>query len=310
MPVYQGGDYLDFALKSIADQGDPDVEIVLVDDGSTDDTLAIANRWRGVIDINIHQENHGGNWVRNTNLGLKYARAPWISLLHQDDIWSVNRLSVLRTFAAQTNDIDFFLHPAYFIDQNGNIVGRWRCPLPSHCLLDTNTVLPKLAKQNFIPIVSPLVRRKCIVDIGEMDENLWYFADWEYWVRLAGICNIYYIPRYLAAFRIHSRSQTSQRTKNFSDVENQFNAVIDRVLTTHSLSEKNKTHIRKISYFSKSFYLFLLAGMHGRLYRIGLVICEAIKIGPVELIQYFRHARVFERLLPRLRFFFKSKFNF
>ena len=92
MPTYNGEVHLTYALNSIIAQKDPNMECIVVDDGSTDATFSILNTYQDKLSITILQHKRQGNWVASTNYALSFARGKYVCFLHQDDFWFKNRL--------------------------------------------------------------------------------------------------------------------------------------------------------------------------------------------------------------------------
>ena len=127
VPTYNGAAYLGQALNSIAAQDTADLEIIAIDDGSTDATLTILSDYSQSLPLRVI-ERRVGNWVANTNLGLEHARGEWVCFLHQDDLWKPGRLAAVRRALAESNPT-LLLAAAEFITAAGRPVGIWRCPL-------------------------------------------------------------------------------------------------------------------------------------------------------------------------------------
>jgi len=301
IPTYQGERFLHHALDSIARQGSDDIEVIVVDDGSTDNTRQIIEQWADRLPIQSVWKNHSGNWVANTNAGLSLAKGEWICLLHQDDAWHPSRIHRLREAAGQHPEAKMFLHPARFIDEENRPVGYWQCPLPPNEALAPEFVLPRLLVQNFIPIVSPLFHRSIMEQVGAMDEALWYFADWDYWLKLSAVGRVVYINEPLADFRIHPASQTARRTADVADVGRQFDTVTGRVIGHPQFPSERLPQARRMIRFSRAVYLYMLASLHGGVRSLGALLLEVLRAGPVTWIRYIRFSRLFDRLLPRLR---------
>ena len=96
IPTCNGERYLATALESVvADEGQG-VELVIVDDGSTDRTLEIVDTYHTRAAIRIVQRERVANWVVSTNVGLRAATGRHACFQHQDDLWLPGRLSAIR----------------------------------------------------------------------------------------------------------------------------------------------------------------------------------------------------------------------
>ena len=227
VPTFNGADYLRQALASVAAENDPDIELLVVDDGSTDGTDAIVDEFAGRLALR-RWERRIGNWVANTNFALGQASGDWVSFLHQDDFWLPGRLDALREQLAATPDADLVLHDCRFVDPDGRDLGPWRCPLPARRSIAPELALQHLLVQNFVGIAGSSFRRKAAQAASGMNESLWYTADWDLWLTLAGAGSTAYIPRPLASFRVHPRSQTATRSRSGNEFREQLLATLNR----------------------------------------------------------------------------------
>src|SRR5437867_2556724 len=91
IPVYNGERYLADAIQSVLDQTYENFEVIVVDDGSTDESAAVAKRFGEAIRY-VHQANGGVSKARNT--GIAEARGVYLAFLDQDDLWLPDKLSV------------------------------------------------------------------------------------------------------------------------------------------------------------------------------------------------------------------------
>ena len=301
VPTYQGGHHLDSALSSVAMQNDGGIEVIIIDDGSTDGIRQVVSAWEDVLTMRIIWNEHDGNWVGSTNIGLAEAKGEWVCFLHQDDMWNQGRVAHLREMMRRHPDVNMFLHSAFFVNDKGWKVGLWKSPLPHSRPLSPSYVLPRLLVQNFIAINAPVFRRKLVEQVGPLDESLWYFADWDYWLKLAGLGLVVYNAEPLCSFRLHATSQTASRTANVEDIERQFNQVMERALASPALPEPLRVAALRASGFSRTFYLFMLSLMHKKPLHIRVVLREAMRIGPMGVVRYIRYSRLIDRVLPRLR---------
>jgi hypothetical protein len=135
-----------------------------------------------------------------------------------------------------------------------------------------------------------------------MDETLWYFADWDYWLRLASKARMLYLPQPLGFFRIHAHSQTAQRTRDMEEVGRQFDVVQERTLANAAFPFDRKDSARRMGEFARAFYLWMLAGWHGEgVVTFSQVFRSGIHIGPAGWFRYLRDSRLLDRVLPRVR---------
>jgi glycosyltransferase involved in cell wall biosynthesis len=251
IPTYNGGKYLAKALNSIAIQDDFDIECLAIDDGSTDKTITILNSFQDRIPLKIIQREPQRNWVANTNYLLNLAQADYVCFLHQDDMWLASRLAVIREIITQFPQASLILNPSFFVNLREQKLGLWRCPLPSlPILINPDVMIGKLLVQNFISIPAPVFKREIALQVGGLDETLWYTADWYFWLKLAQDGQIIYYPKPLSVFRIHSHSQTVTRSSYIQDFRQQLESVIDEHLEAWNTSSQTKSKIRKIANFS------------------------------------------------------------
>ncbi len=103
IPCYNGAAFLGAALTSVFAQDHRPLEVIVVDDGSTDDTPAVAARWPDA--IYLRQENGGTSSARNT--GIAHARGEVIALLDVDDLWLPGKLRAQLALLEQRPDVDY-----------------------------------------------------------------------------------------------------------------------------------------------------------------------------------------------------------
>lgn len=227
VPTFNGAAFVSHSLASVAEQADAGVEVIAIDDGSTDGTRGILGDFEGRMNLRIHERPPGGNWVARVNEALGEARGEYACILPQDDLWLPGRLAALRDATARWPEATFLFSSARFIDAGGRDVGPWRAPLVGGSQLAGPAVLERLLVQNFVALPAAAFRREAVAAHG-LDETLWYAADWDLWLRLATSGPTAYLPQPTAAFRLHAGSQTTQRSHRSAERERQLRAVLDR----------------------------------------------------------------------------------
>ncbi len=303
LPTYNGASYLAQALDSIVLQQDPEVEVVAVDDGSTDETAAILATYAGRLPLQIVRRDHAGNWVESTNLGLSLARGAYACVLHQDDYWLPERLSVLKPLLYQCPEAVLALHPSWYVDGQDRRLGLWRCPLPAgDGLLPSRLVVPRLLVQNFIAMPAPIFRRQAALDGGGMRPHLWYTADWDLWLTLAAVGPIFYCPRPLACFRVHGQSQTIRSSVSSQRFRDQLDEVLDRhVRRWEEAHGELPGTVRRAAQFSVEMNTTLAAHFHGQRGLLPRLLARGLLLGPAATLRYLRDSRLAERASSRLR---------
>ncbi|GAB4240993.1 MAG: glycosyltransferase [Stanieria sp.] len=302
IPTYNGADYLPAALDSIVMQQESGIECIVVDDGSTDTTLSILDSYQDKLPLQIVKRNRIGNWVTNTNYGLSLAQGEYVCFLHQDDIWLKDRLKNIKEAIAFYPQANLYLHSSLFIDIQGKPLGIWRCPLPSYPeVIKAELMLERLLVQNFIAIPGPVFRREVALDVGGLNEELWYTADWDFWLKLAASGDTIYHSQPLAAFRVHPNSQTIRRSSSLSEFQQQMRSVFEQHLAKWETSINNKLKIRKVALFSTEVNTALAAMVHGEKTNLWKLGREFVSLTPRGWYRYWRDSRIVERVSARLK---------
>jgi GT2 family glycosyltransferase len=302
MPTYNGAAYLAAALESIAAQKDNDIEILALDDGSTDETLRVLRNYAGQLPVQIVERGRVGSWVANTNYGLSLARGEFVSFLHQDDCWLPGRLAALKAQVALHPSVVLYLHASVFIDARARRLGVWRCPLPhTYRPLPPDRVRERLLVQNFIAIPAPLFRREEALRVGGLDEGLWYTADWDLWLKLAVLGETLYDPQPRACFRVHALSQTMRQSADEAEFRRQHQAVLERHLPAcRSGCGRLQPSLPPVSEFSAEVNSALAGSLHRRRPDWLALLGHGLGLGLVGWHRFLRDSRIIERVLARL----------
>ena len=294
MPTFNGQRYLRPALESVAAEGTSDLELIAVDDGSTDDTVEILQSFAGKLPLRIEVRPHTGSWVRGTNIGLQLSSGDYVSFLHQDDFWLPGRMTILRHLAATYPDAEVLLHPSIFVDRANRRCGTWRCPFGSReVCLDWPDVLRHLVVQNFVSIPAPAVRRSAALSAMPLDEQLWFTADWKFWLSIGG--SWAYSPDAHTAFRIHGASQTARSSHDSAAFREQLTAASAAFLGAVPES------IQRAALLNIELNVFLAARFHAEPTEPARLWRSALSAGPAGICRAIHSSRLWERTLSRIR---------
>lgn len=200
IPAYNQAQYLAEAIESALAQSFADREIIVVDDGSTDHTAAVAQRFGNAVRY-VYQENQGLASARNT--GIRHARGELVALLDSDDAWLPDFLTRTVALAKAKPQQSVFYSGVRYIDTNGQ-------PLPQRGevpVLAPDAFRRKLLRSNFLVPSAILMRRRAVLEAGLFDINYRRLQDWELWVRMVRFGYTFTgLADGLVCYRIHEES--------------------------------------------------------------------------------------------------------
>ena len=202
IPTYNLAQFLAGAVESVRAQGWPDVEIIVVDDGSTDDTERLLERLSRDADVRcFRQENAGASSARNR--GIQEARKSWIAFLDADDFWMAGKL------AAQFEALERKPSAAFsYTDERLRFEDGTESDRASRAT-DDAPLLPQMLAGNIFATPTALVRRECFDAVGLFDTRLRTGEDWDMWMRLAAHFESVRVARPLTTVRVASRVKFS-----------------------------------------------------------------------------------------------------
>ena len=191
------GRYLGECLDSVLEQSYPSMEIIVVDDGSTDNSLEILQSYKDRT-LLIQQENRGVSAARN--VGLAKSKGEWIAFLDSDDAWRPEKLQKQSNYFTQPT-VGMVFCGIEFTDDSGRCLGSAR---PSN----TGNFLSQLVTFTSPPIggSAAVIRSECLRNLGGFDEQLSTAADLDMWIRIAARYEICAVSAPLVKYRCHSTS--------------------------------------------------------------------------------------------------------
>lgn len=202
LPTFNQANYLRFALDSIFRQTFRDFELIVVNDGSTDDTRDVLNSYLRHHDfIVIDQENR--KLPRALNTGFRRATGEYLTWTSSDNILLPDMLEVLVEALDSNPDIGMVYADWEIIDEQGRIVEQVET-------LDYDPDL--LMRLNFVNACF-LYRRACQERVGLYDHDYMYVEDWEYWHRISQHFEMLRVPKVLYQYRTHRDSLTEKVVK-------------------------------------------------------------------------------------------------
>jgi glycosyltransferase involved in cell wall biosynthesis len=220
IPTYNYGKFLGEAIQSVLDQTYKDFEVIVMDDGSTDNTREVVGGFR---DPRIRYVYHDRTGVSAAeNLALRLSNGEYITDMGADDVYLPRNLEMKVNILDSNPDLGLVYSDAYLFDHNTKAtLGRlWRDAKGSHPWIKpakaaTQPLKELLRKGCFIQIQTSLIRRCVFEAVGYLDESLITHEDWELMVRIVQrfSCEMIDVP--LVKCRRHTSNLSDNQEKMY-----------------------------------------------------------------------------------------------
>ena len=243
LPVYNRGGWVGRAVESVLSQTHRPLELLVVDDGSTDETRSVLEGFGPRVTI-LEQPHAGAEAARN--LGLERARGEFVAFIDSDDVWYPDRLSAQLPLFRRP-EVGLVFGDAALVDYRRTPPRRLERTFFDGVRPSRGRVLGELARGCFIPFSSVLARRECLAAGGGFTPGR-VAADYLKWVELAARYEFDYVSRPVYEYAIHPGGIShglvetlEDRVEAFRDLlgrntDEQMSAVIRRILFNLSLS--------------------------------------------------------------------------
>jgi glycosyltransferase involved in cell wall biosynthesis len=201
MPAFNAERYIAEALTSIQNQTLRSVEVIVIDDGSTDGTVREAERFAGALDLTVmRQTNAGPSAARNA--GIRRARGRYCAFLDADDVMVPELLEAQSSLLEADPEVGLVLTDVMTFDDKGIVHGaRWKLADPFN-----GTMLDRLLIENYVTTSAVMAPVHCLREAGLFPEDRRVAEDYELWLRLAARWKIAFIDRPLVRYRYTSGS--------------------------------------------------------------------------------------------------------
>lgn len=207
IPSYNAAKYLQETVDSALSQTYNEREVIIIDDGSTDNTSKILAKYGNTIRV-IHQTNQGSAAACNT--GVAVARGEWIAFLDADDMWLPEKLA--RQIKYCGNTAISHTDSMCFGDALPCDIQRSSFESPY-----SGKVLKELLIRNFITKSTVLMRRQVFQNIGGFDPSYIAVEDWPFFLKVCAQHELGYLPEALVRYRVHKKSKSMQGRKTLAD---------------------------------------------------------------------------------------------
>jgi len=192
-PSYNQGRFLEASILSVLAQDYPNIEYIIVDGGSKDESVEIIRQYESRLAWWVSEKDKGH--ADALNKGFSHARGEILAWLNSDDIYYPTAVSEAVAFLNQHPDTGMVYGDALLIDDSGKIIGKFASKQTSYRAMLRGSV--------HIPQATTFYRTRLWQQVGPLDLSLFYAFDYDFWVKLAKVSQVRYLPRLWAQFRIH-----------------------------------------------------------------------------------------------------------
>ena len=198
IPVYNQASYLAQTIESVLAQDHPNVECIVVDDGSTDDSATVAARYGGRL-LLMRQAN--GGQALAINAGFRRSRGDYVGYLSSDDTIDPTLVSRAMVFFADQPQQSMVVFPKYRTIDPNNALMNAECPS-----FDGVKQMVEQFRCNIGP--GALFSRETMRTLNGWNPDYRQIPDYEFWLRAARIASFHQLSAVLSSFRVHAGSQT------------------------------------------------------------------------------------------------------
>ena len=211
LPVYNSAKYVKQAMESVLQQSFKDFELIIINDGSTDNGLEIIKSFNDPRIILIEQENKG--LIETLNYGVALAKADLIGRIDADDIWSdENKLSKQIEYLNNNQECVVVGTWAKIINEEGETTSHLSYPTTD------KKIRSKILIKNCFIHPSVIFSKDAYLKTGGFDKQDLYVEDYGLWLKIGSLGTFANIPEYLMSYRVHGGSVTQQ--KNYTQSKN------------------------------------------------------------------------------------------
>ncbi|MGY4384241.1 teichuronic acid biosynthesis glycosyltransferase TuaG [Pedobacter sp. UYP24] len=248
MPAYNSRVHIVESIRSVIDQTYQNWELIIIDDGSSDDTFAIVDdisKTEPRIKLS-KQKNQGIGATRNN--GYKLSSGSWVAFLDHDDLWQARKLEQQIEVSISNPSLNvIFSGGWFFFNNNLEELTEYRT---IYGAFNSKEMYLKQLEENYIATLSIMVKRSLIEEIGPWDERkiIQGCDDYDYWFRMAKAKAIFYgINEHLFYYRKHDNNYSNDGVKMFIAEANVLVKNFDRnILNTRSSIKKFEKKIHSI----------------------------------------------------------------
>jgi glycosyltransferase involved in cell wall biosynthesis len=253
IPTYNSSRFLTEAVSSVLAQTFSDFEILVIDDGSTDETQDVMRQYGSPVRC-IHQQNSGVAVARNR--GITESRGRYVAFLDADDTWLPDKLELQMNALSSDSGAGFCYSAFTVVDSDLNPVRL------NHSKRHGSALEDLLLRGNVVGSICTVLCERALFDkLGGFDAGLSQCADWDMWVRMAAHTEFTYIDEPLVTYRHHN----SMMSRNAALLESDSLRVLEKGFAAPGLSDSLRA--RRRAAFARNYMVLAGTYFHARRYK-------------------------------------------
>lgn len=236
IPTYNNGQFIKEAIDSVLNQTYSEIEIIVVDDGSTDNTRKIVEKYKNRVKY-LYKENSGSASARN--MGIRESSGELIAFLDSDDVWEDKKLEEQVRSLQNNQEAALIYCGKLWVDEEGKPIKH---EFTQHEFPE-GWIFEKLFEANYISSASCVVARKeAILQVGGFNESPVFrnAQDYELWLKIVARYRCLSIPKSLVRYRRHDGNVTKNTEARTRGVLAALNSAVTLIL-------ENKVDVRNYS---------------------------------------------------------------
>jgi glycosyltransferase involved in cell wall biosynthesis len=207
IPAYNRAAYINQTVDSVLEQTYKNLELIVVDDGSTDGTFEKLQEYGDRITLLTHEGRANKGQAASINLGLRKATGKYVAILDSDDFWEPNKLDIQVNFLEKQQNVGLVYCNGYGVDADGLRYYDFYSEDPNEqndpnrVLLDCYILLPQ----------NSLVRKSVYDEVGFFNEEYRSAQDHDMLIRISEVCKFAYLPDFVFNYRRHEDSISAKK---------------------------------------------------------------------------------------------------
>jgi len=220
MPTYNRENYLRYAIDSVLNQTYKNLELHIIDDGSTDGTRDLVNSYDDNRIKYYHQGNRGQSVARN--VGIKNASGKFICFLDSDNLWKLDKLERQIKLMDENRDYQIIYGENEIINEDGQVQ-----PTQQTIRRYSGNITEQLLIYNCINFNTTMIRIECFQEMGGINENTRAGEDYELFLKFSIRYRFMYVPEIFAQYRLMENRISSNHDKVLQSNHNILSNFID-----------------------------------------------------------------------------------